>query len=384
MAFDFPTSPSAGQEFTPTGGPTYVWESPRWLVKNNPSIISDTAPTSPQVGQLWYESDSGNTFIWYNDGNSSQWVQTNVQTAISATTYPAPKNYLINGDFSIAQRLAAPPTGSAYQVDRWYMSVGAGATQSVGRSLLGIGVLPFDDKYYYQWARTVAGSAVSFLTQKIENVQTLQGKVVTVTFWANAGTNTTLDCRVGQYFGTGGSPSATVNQTIQTVALTTAFTKYSLLFTLPSVAGKTIGTTAGTDYVYLQFLRNHNDTNPTTAVNLLHVSLCEGNQTAHPDPFEMLPVSERMSRCLRYTQYLNQSTEFFAASAGQYMDHTASFQTMRVAPTATVTTAGTTTNASSGVNDYITAQNMRLGTVAAAAGLSSIVGRWFMLDAEIP
>jgi len=39
------------------------------------AIVSDTPPSSPQVGQLWFESDSGATFIWYNDGDSSQWVQ---------------------------------------------------------------------------------------------------------------------------------------------------------------------------------------------------------------------------------------------------------------------------------------------------------------------
>lgn len=36
--------------------------------------ISDTAPGSPVTGQLWFESDTGRTYIWYNDGNSSQWV----------------------------------------------------------------------------------------------------------------------------------------------------------------------------------------------------------------------------------------------------------------------------------------------------------------------
>jgi ABC-type transporter Mla MlaB component len=39
------------------------------------AIISDTPPSNPANGALWYESDSGVLFIWYNDGNSSQWVQ---------------------------------------------------------------------------------------------------------------------------------------------------------------------------------------------------------------------------------------------------------------------------------------------------------------------
>ncbi len=33
MAFDFPSSPTEGQEFTPPGGPTYVWSTPSWKAK---------------------------------------------------------------------------------------------------------------------------------------------------------------------------------------------------------------------------------------------------------------------------------------------------------------------------------------------------------------
>lgn len=36
--------------------------------------ISDTAPSSPTQGNLWYSSLTGRGFIYYNDGDSSQWV----------------------------------------------------------------------------------------------------------------------------------------------------------------------------------------------------------------------------------------------------------------------------------------------------------------------
>tara|TARA_B100001094_G_scaffold37216_2_gene31440 strand:- start:5497 stop:6993 length:1497 start_codon:yes stop_codon:yes gene_type:complete len=38
--------------------------------------ISDTAPTSPSVGDLWFKSDEGRLKIYYNDGDSIQWVDT--------------------------------------------------------------------------------------------------------------------------------------------------------------------------------------------------------------------------------------------------------------------------------------------------------------------
>jgi len=36
--------------------------------------ISDTAPSSPSAGNLWWDSVGGEMYIWYTDPNSSQWV----------------------------------------------------------------------------------------------------------------------------------------------------------------------------------------------------------------------------------------------------------------------------------------------------------------------
>ena len=32
MSYDFPNAPVENQTYTPAGGPTYMWKSPRWLV----------------------------------------------------------------------------------------------------------------------------------------------------------------------------------------------------------------------------------------------------------------------------------------------------------------------------------------------------------------
>lgn len=39
------------------------------------AAISDTAPSSPVDGQLWWRSTDGVLFIRFNDGNSTQWVE---------------------------------------------------------------------------------------------------------------------------------------------------------------------------------------------------------------------------------------------------------------------------------------------------------------------
>jgi hypothetical protein len=96
-------------------------------------IVSDAAPASPVPGTLWFESDSGNTFIFYDDGNTQQWVQVagalpdNASPARTAQSY----NRVVNGAMQISQELA--DTGvtatSLYFMDQWASSfTGPGVT----------------------------------------------------------------------------------------------------------------------------------------------------------------------------------------------------------------------------------------------------------------
>ena len=44
-----------------------------------PVSVGETPPNypTPNEGELWWESDTGDLYIYYNDGDSAQWVQTN-------------------------------------------------------------------------------------------------------------------------------------------------------------------------------------------------------------------------------------------------------------------------------------------------------------------
>jgi len=55
----------------------------------SPVSISDSAPTSPSSGQLWWDSSVGNLAIYYNDGDTSQWVD-----AVSSYVFPSTINNL--------------------------------------------------------------------------------------------------------------------------------------------------------------------------------------------------------------------------------------------------------------------------------------------------
>jgi len=64
---------TANQVLTSNGSSVY-WSTPT----GGASVtISDTAPSSPSAGNLWYSSATGDLYIYYNDGDSSQWVSVN-------------------------------------------------------------------------------------------------------------------------------------------------------------------------------------------------------------------------------------------------------------------------------------------------------------------
>lgn len=47
------------------------------------TYTSATAPSNPADGDLWFDSSNGRLKIWYNDGDSSQWVD----AAVGSTGY---------------------------------------------------------------------------------------------------------------------------------------------------------------------------------------------------------------------------------------------------------------------------------------------------------
>ena len=41
------------------------------------STTSDAAPSTPSDGDLWYRSSDGRMYVYYDDGNTQQWVDAN-------------------------------------------------------------------------------------------------------------------------------------------------------------------------------------------------------------------------------------------------------------------------------------------------------------------
>lgn len=70
--------PPTGVTDAPSDGTIYGRKDATWVSTAGqlPSgvTIADAAPAAPMVGQMWFESDTGNLYIWYDDGNTKQWV----------------------------------------------------------------------------------------------------------------------------------------------------------------------------------------------------------------------------------------------------------------------------------------------------------------------
>ena len=48
--------------------------------------IGDTPPTQPAVGATWYCTLDGRSYVWYEDTDSGQWVESSPQSVDSAPT----------------------------------------------------------------------------------------------------------------------------------------------------------------------------------------------------------------------------------------------------------------------------------------------------------
>lgn len=75
MPLDFPTSPTNGQAYN---GYVYSTSVGAWQAKpaaQSPFYTSDTPPSNPVAGDSWFNTNDGTMYIYYNDGNTSQWAE---------------------------------------------------------------------------------------------------------------------------------------------------------------------------------------------------------------------------------------------------------------------------------------------------------------------
>lgn len=218
----------------------------------------------------------------------------------STTNFYAGKNKIINGDFGIWQRGTSFSTTSygTYYADRYLGGTdGTGVTRTVSQQTFTPGTAPvagYEGQYFLRINQSVAGTGAGFnvLDQSIEDVRTFAGQTVTVSFWAKADSARTISTNIGQVFGSGGS--ATVEPIGSTsYNLTTSWARYSATVSMPSIAGKTIGTSSR---IYLRFSL---PLNTTFTFDVWGVQL-EAGSTATPFQTATGTKQGELAACQRY------------------------------------------------------------------------------------
>jgi hypothetical protein len=176
-----------------------------------------------------------------------------VGTTPSTGTQMAGKNAIINGDFAINQRGFTSLTATNFGFDRFNNVIAGGTgTATFTPQVFTPGTAPVAGYESTNYLRvvTTGQSATSTITrtqQSIEDVRTFAGQTATFSFWAKAATGTpSISVELGQGFGSGGSPSADVTTLAGKVTLSTSWARYSVTVAVPSISGKTLGTTANT------------------------------------------------------------------------------------------------------------------------------------------
>ena len=369
MALDFPTSPTVGQQY---GG--YVYDGTKWKVSTTstaPASVQPTPPTNPTVGDMWFNSTDGTMYFYYNDGNTSQWVES--RAPITANGYYSP-NYFINGAFDIWQR-GTSFSSQGMTADRWQSDTDKGVTNT--QQIFTPGAAPvagYEGTYFIRSAYGAAGS-YGQLFQKIEDVRTLAGQTATLSFWAKVGSGTvSVIPGVYQSFGSGGSTTVAIDLTAQT--LTTSWQRFSVTFSMPSVASKTIG---ANNYLAIAIGR----VSGSSAVTMdIWGAQIEAGSAATTFRRNGNSTAEELAACMRYYQ-----TGFILYDAGYVPANTpignsVSFPTtMRTAPTMAFSFTNTA-NCRAGTNRYITA--LGFGRVALSNSTAAMSGYdFYTADGEL-
>jgi hypothetical protein len=251
---------------------------------------------------------------------------------IGADNYAAGKNKILNGDFGIWQRGTSFTAAEGYTADRWVG--GSNATITFSRQTFTPGTAPvagYEGSFFIRQAKS-AGGTFTDIRQRIEDVRTFAGQTVTLSFWAKVDTGTaSIEPYYVQNFGSGGSAGVASAVTAQTI--NTTWTRYFFTFTLPSISGKTIGTSNFLEIYATRCVTSSAVTIDTWGVQVEAGSVATAFQTATGT------IQGELAACQRY-YWRSQNTSVNAphgvgiATATNYADVVIPFQVaMRVAPT---------------------------------------------------
>lgn len=224
-----------------------------------------------------------------------------------------PENRIINGAFDFWQR-GTSFTTAGYSSDRWIAGFTTG-TVTTSRQSFTLGDTLGTNNPTYFMRQTVSGQSTtagySIIGHRIESVRSYAGQTITILGWARRSSGTgNMAVELFQYYGTGGTPSATTLIAPATVTLTGSWAPFAVTLSVPSISGKTLGTNSN-DYLSLQFWTSagtdfNSRTNSlglqTIGVDLwgIHIKVGTHAATAATDLYTAPELGPELARCQRY------------------------------------------------------------------------------------
>ena len=161
----------------------------------------------------------------------------------------AGKNAVINGAFDNWQRgtsISLTSNVNTYAADRFVaVCTYSAGSSTVTRQTFTPGTAPVSGYEAQYFSRLTCGTTTTVwgYRQRLEDVRTFAGQTVTLSFWIKASAaNATTAIQFAQVFGSGGSSTVTVDLTGPSI--TTSWQRFTVTAAIPSVSGKTIGTSS--------------------------------------------------------------------------------------------------------------------------------------------
>ena len=271
--------------------------------------LSIAAGTTSAVGAVQLSDSTSSTST--SLAATANAVKTTYDLANSAyaggftNNYYAGKNKIINGDFNVWQRGTSSFSAPGYTADRWRYTAGNGGI-GISQQTFTPGAAPvsgYEGKFFLRSVGSVAStSGTPTLEQRIEDVQTYAGQTVTVSFWAKSSASTIPSSIVlTQNFGSGGS-TAVDTTVVSSPSYTTSWVRYSYTVAVPSISGKTVGTSS-----YLSLVFNFPLNQTWTSFDIWGVQVEEGS-VATPFQTATGTIQGELAACQRY-YYRNSSID---------------------------------------------------------------------------
>ena len=211
----------------------------------------------------------------------------------------AGRNLVINGNMTVAQRttgISGETAGGYKTVDRMYTNA-SGATYNQSQETVTVGGetgLPAQFTKYLRHNVTT-GNNWSQIYHKIEDVSLVPEGTATLSFYAKGTSpNAGLTFYAWQNFGSGGSGEVGISSITQTVTLTSTWQRFIVPITIPSMAGKTMGT--GSHFYFGIGQGGSTSTNAWT-LDITGLQLETGSKAT---PFEHEPAEVNLAKCQRY------------------------------------------------------------------------------------